>query len=264
MVFTWHSSATGNQSPQDGGLYIGTTGREREATRILDLLARPAGASDNWTYLIDPVLIGENELLTLASSAFFGQTVAFGPVDTVYQGVEIARIDLSTTPASVTSVVQAHDAVGWTLDQDAGLLYFHRRYYSAPPGSGPSGIVADTVFQVPLVGGTPVAIYGRPPLAPGLIEAGMSGFAVLNGRLFVSLFTVRPVPPPPELPVPPPETESFIVEVRNGQAVNFSYPLSSRTGNRWGRLTASADGEHLIAESRIAGSKDLQLLEVGT
>lgn len=263
-AFTWHASGTGNQAPGEGGLYVGPRNRPQEATKVLDLLAIPPGASGSWWYLIDPVLSGDNELLTLAAGAFIGQTIAFGPVDTVYQGVEIARIDLSTNPASVTSVVAAPNAVAWMLDRDAGLIYFQRRYYSAPPGSGPTAIVADTVFRVPVAGGVPTAIFGAPPLDPGLIASGMNGFTVLEGRLLVSLYTTRPVPPSPGTPNPPPETESAILEVHADGSQARMYELSSRTGDRWGRLAVRAGTTQIIAEARIGNSKDLYLLEVGS
>lgn len=258
MAFTRHASGIGNQSPQDAGLYVAPLGREREGVKVLDLLTRPDGASDTWSYLIDPVWIGGNELLVLASKAFVGQTVPFGPVDTVYQGVEIARLDVGSVPATITPVASAPDAVAWTLDEAAGVLYYHRRYYSAPPGSGTSLVTADTVFRVPLAGGAAETVYGRPMLAGGS-PLRLDGFAIVDGELYVAQsYEVAHAEPPTCLL----ETFTDIWRMPSGGPPESVWAGSSCTGNRWLRLSGSSDGRHLVAERILAGQRDLYLFEL--
>lgn len=274
MAFTRHRSATGNQAPQEGALYVGPRGMEREAVAVLPLLGRPAGATDIWTYLIDPIAIADEELLVLAAKAFIGQRVPFGVTDTVYQGVEIARINLATNPATVTVIAPATDAVSWQLDEASGRIYYHRRYYSAPPGSGTSLVVADTVFRIPLAGGTAEAVWGRAPVpnAPGELNLGqgMGGFGVGGGRLFVSVWDRRQ-PPASGGVVPPPETRSRLLEVVAGeeQLVRVDFSPSQST---WTRLSVSRDGRTLVAgkvtggtlgdDKTLMGQRDLYLFEL--
>jgi hypothetical protein len=258
MAFTRHSSGIGNASPSDAGLYLGPLSGEREAVKVLALFTRPAGASGVWAYLIDPVWTGGEELLVLASNVFIGQTVAFGPIDTVYQGVEIARINLGGNSATVTPVAPAIDAVAWARDQTTGQLYYHRRYYSAPPGSGPTNVVADTVFRVAASGGTAEVVYGRPAV-PGSIAEGMDGFTLLDGRLMLSLYDMRQ---PAGVPSPPPETRSRLLRIEGDGTVTTVNTMLTSNGSRWTRLSASADGRHLVAERILAGQRDLYLFDI--
>jgi hypothetical protein len=240
---------------------------------VLTLLARPAGASDVWTYLLDPIATGDNELTVLAARAFIGQRVAFGPVDTVYQGVEFARIDLATTPATVTSIAPAPDAVSWQLDENTGRIYYHRRYYSAPPGSGGSIVVADTVFRIPAGGGQAEAVWGRSPVTfPGILAQGMGGFGVGGGRLFVSVWDQRQ-PPASGNVIPPPETQTRILEIVDGEAITLRSELSN-SQTIWTQLSVSRDGRYLVAarvtggsfssDKTQGGSRDLFLFPIGS
>ena len=108
------------------------------------------------------------------------------------------------------------DAVSWQLDENSGRIYYHRRYYSAPPGSGGSVIVADSVFRIPAGGGTAEVVWGRAPVPVNQFEInlgqGMGGFGVGGGRLFVSVWDRRQ-PPAGGGQTPPPETRSRILEI---------------------------------------------------
>lgn len=255
MAFTRHASGTGNQAPQEAGLYLAPLGVERDARKVLELFTRPTGASDTWAYLIDPVQTGDNELTVLASNAFIGQVIAFGPVDTIYQGVELARIDLATTPATVTSIAPAPDAVAWARDAADGTLYYHRRYYSAPPGSGPSSVVADTIFRVPAGGGAAESIYGRPAI-PGSIAEGLEGFAVAAGAVYLSVFDTRMIAGAA------PETRSRILRIGDdGELATISTRVAN-DGSRWTRLGGSSSGGELVAGSILGGQRDLYLFKV--
>jgi hypothetical protein len=257
MAFTRHASGTGNASPSEAGLYVGPLSREREAVKVLDLFARPNGASDTWSYLIDPVWVGGDELLVLASKAFIGQTVPFGPIDTVYQGVEIARIDVGTTPATITPVVAAPDAVAWTLDQASGMIHFHRRYYSAPPGSGALTVSADTVFRVPAAGGTAEAVYGRASTSGGS-PLRLDGFAIVGGRLYVTQSYDVEHPSDPSCLI---ETFTNLWRVEAGTLEHVT-ASSSCNGSRWLRLSGSPTDEHLVAERILAGQRDLYRFDI--
>ncbi len=257
VAYTRHSAGTGNQSPQEAGLYVAQLNATRDARQVLPLLGRPAGASANYTYLLDPVREDDHTILALATGAYIGPKVAFGPVDTTYLGIEVSRIDVSTTPATVTPVVATPNAVAWALDRSTQMVYFHRRYYSDPPGSGAFSVVADTIFRAPLAGGEVQVVYGRPHVA-GSIDEGLDGFAVVNGRLFVSQHSTRTLPPPQNGV----ETRSDVGEVQLDGSLD---PLNTRltnTGSLWARLSASPDGHTLVAASLLAGQRDLYRFDI--
>ncbi len=265
MAFTRHRSSTGNQAPQEGGLYLAPRGRERDGIQVLPLLATPSGGSDTWTYLIDPVAIGDRELLVLAAKAFIGQRVPFGPVDTVYRGVEFARLDLSTNPAGVTVIAPAPDAVSWQLDEVSGRVYYHRRYYSGPLGGGQAVVVADSIFRFPLAGGAAEVVWGRPTetTAPGELSLGqgMGGFGVGGGRLFVTIWDRRQ-PAPAGGQVPPPETRTRILEVVAGEPALLRQEFST-AHSIWTRLSVSRNGRYLVAARVTGGTLNADKIQSG-
>jgi hypothetical protein len=252
VAYTRYSSGTGNQSPQEAGLYVAPLDALRDAREVLPLLGRPAGGSDNYLYLLGPVREDDHTILVLATKAYIGPKYANGPVDTTYRGVEISRIDVATTPAGVTPVAPATDAVGWAFDPSTRMAYFRRPTYSAQPGSGSFAVVADTIFRVSLAGGTPEAVFGRAPVA-GEYEGALDGFAVVEGRLFVSQHSTRILPSPPGGF----ETRSEVGEVQPDGSLD---PLNIRltlNGALWTRLAASPDGHSLVAASVLLGQRDL-------
>lgn len=254
LAFTRHEGGLGSPAPSDGGLYVGSARFPRTATRVLTLLDRPAGASARWDLLVDPRQTGPDEITALASQWVIGPTVAFGPPDTVLVGVEIAQINLATTPASITVIAPAPGAVAWALDPVDGAYYFLRPTY-APPADSLFKPIADTIFLAS--GTTTVPIYGRPTV-PNTIGGRLDGFAIHGGRLFVARRWF-------EFPTVGPrilQTASQVAEVVDGVD---RLPFGSRlgpNGDRWERLAITADGSGLIAESILGNARDLVRFEV--
>jgi hypothetical protein len=253
VAWTWHRGGTGNQAPSLGGLYVASRDEPHRITEKVSLLSRPTGATDRWDVLISPRRTGPQEITALAALWYISPTVQFGPVDTVYLGVELARIDLSTTPATITVLAPAPDAVDWTIDPADGSLYYHRPFYAPPTEQRLYDVAADTIYRV--TGGEATPIWGRPTL-PDQISARLTGFAVSHGRLFVA--DVRQVlivtPTGPQI-----ETRSTIAEVAGETTIA---ELARRIdGGRWGPLTIGSDGHNLIAESNAPGGRDLYLVE---
>ncbi|HET9066376.1 MAG TPA: hypothetical protein VFN22_11205 [Gemmatimonadales bacterium] len=258
FLWTRHQSGTGNQAPQDGGLYLGPRGSPRTAVRVLSLLRQPAGASARWDVLVDPVQTGPDEITALAAQWYIGPTIKFGPVDTIIRGVEIARISLTTVPATVTVLAPAPDAIAWARDAGSGHLYYARPTYVPPSEDSLYRPIADTVFQAGGGGGTPV--WGRPEM-PNQVSGRLEGLAVGGGRVFVAYRWAEYLPPVPPAP-PLLQTTSRIVEITNGTA---SAPRASRIGttpDHWGRLAITQDGSALIAESIRSTGRDLYRIGV--
>lgn len=260
VAYTRSSSGTGNQSPQAAGLYVAPLEDLRGAREVLPLLGRPAGASDNYVYLLDPVREDDHTLLALAARAFVGRNHQFSPIDTVYLGVEVTRIDVSTTPATVTPIAAATNAVAWALDRSgaAPMVYFHRRYYDTQPGSGADfDAIADTIFRAPLDGGSAEVVYGRPHVdIEGLLGEALDGFTVADGNLYVAQHFVRQ-PPPVGGVTQPPETQSQILHVVSGGAPETISLRLTNNGAVWTRLSATPDGRALVAASVVGGVRDL-------
>ncbi len=255
VAYTRSTSGTGSASPTAAALYVADLDAPRDARAVLSLLARPAGGGGLYRYLLDPVREDSHTLLALAADAVFGPRVQFGPVDTTYLGIEIVRIDVSTTPATVTPVAPATAAVAWALDRSTGRLYYQVPTYSAPPGSGAFRVVADTIWRVPLAGGNREVAWGRPELAltdTTILAEGMGGFAVAMGRLFATPWDRRQPGTPPGQPVPPPETRSRLVEITAAGEVTLDTRISIAP-SLWTRLSASPDGRSLVAGS-VVGS----------
>lgn len=253
FLWTRHESGTGNQSPQEGGLYIGPPESPRNAVRVLPLLVQPAGASARWDLLVDPVETGPNEITALAAQWYIGPTVKLGPVDTIIRGVEIARINLATIPATVTVIAPAPDAIAWSRDASTGQSYYTRPSYITPSEDSVFKPIADTVFRAGAGGGT--AVWGRPEM-PMQVSGRVAGLAAGGGKLYITRQWAEWLPGPPPDP-PKYQITSWIAELREGVELT---PLATRrtlTRDRWGRLAITHDGAGLIVESILPTGRDL-------
>lgn len=257
FLWTRHESGTGNQAPQEGGLYLGPAASPRTAVRILSLLVQPVGASARWDLLVDPIQTGPDEITALAAQWYIGPTIARGPIDTIVRGVEIARIDLTTNPATITILAPAPDATTWGRDAATGDLYYTRPTYITPSEDSAYKPIADTLFRAAPGGGTP--IWGRPEVS-NQVSGRVDGMAVGGGRVYVAYRSARSIPP---LSIPPIiETTSRIVEITNGVESSPRLTRVSLTRERWGRLAITQDGSALIAESILPSGRDLYLIGV--
>lgn len=253
FLWTRHESNTGNQSPQEGGLYIGPVESPRNAVRALPLLVQPAGASARWDLLVDPVETGPNEVTALAAQWYIGPTIKLGPVDTIIRGVEIARIDLATIPATVTVIAPALDAVAWARDASTGQMFYTRPSYIAPSEDSVFTPIADTVFRAGPGGGIP--IWGR-PVMPMQVSGRVAGLAAGGGRLYITRQWAEWLPGPSPDP-PRYQITSWIAELREGVELAPVATRRSLTRDRFGRLAITDEGTSLIVESILPSGRDL-------
>lgn len=255
LVWTHHWGATGNQSPQSGGLYLGGKIPTDSAIRVLQLLARPAGASARWDQLVDPIRTGPAELTVLAVQWIIGPLVQYGPDDTLTQGVEIVRIDLATNPATVTPITPAPEAFGWARDPMDGAIYFGRQSWVVT-ATGRYRTFRDTVFAATIEGGQPVWSWS----AGNEYDIGrLDGFTAVNGRLFIARQSTSFVPGPTG---PVAHTISLIAEVVGGIEQNPISVIDNGPSIYWGQLAATSDGQALIAELVSPEGKDLYRLDL--
>ncbi len=264
VAFTRHSSTLGAVAPQAGGLYVGRLGAIGEARLVMPLLTTPPGGSVRYDFLMSPARTGPDQIIALAGQFIVGARVEFGPIDTVFHGKEIVKIDLDGTIAAITPLSSAEGAVAWAFDPASGFVYFHRPSYAAPTESAIYQVIADTIFRVSVAGGPSEAIWGRPSTVPfnGRTNEAIDGLGAGGGRVFISMHRDRPVPPPPANPTGT-ETRSTLAEITPGGATREFAILTAPTGSQllWGRLAVSSDGDHLVAERREGGVNDLYLFD---
>ncbi len=254
MAWTWHWGGLGNQSPSNAGLYLAPRGGElTRATRKLSLLTRPQGATARWDVLLGARRSGPQQITALAAQWYISPTIKNGPVDTVYLGVELARIDLSTTPATVTVLTPTPDAVDWTVDPGDGTSYVHRRFYAPPTEERLYVAAADTIYRVN--GGDLTPVWGRPTSAE-IVDGHLNGFTVFHAQLYLSLSHTRVTETAGGNRV---SQESLIARVGGDGELT---PLAQRINHgEWGRLAVTSDGLYLAVESIVNGDRDIYLVE---
>lgn len=258
LLWTRHRSRVGVWTAQEAGLYLGSADDPRSAKQILQLLVHPLNGTARWDALVDPVQTGPNEITALAAQWYVGRHTRLGVVDTVILGVEIVKIDVSTTPATISRIGPAPDAIGWAVDPTAKEYYYLRPSYAPPTEESVYRVIADSVFRVGPLGGT--AIWGRRQ-SPTETAGGTEGIAVGGGRVLVSVWQSEPVPVPPP-GVPPIHTTTRILALFNA---TDPIPIAERIstdGTHWGRLASDSAGRVLIVESIEGLKRDLYRVEV--
>ena len=266
VAFVRTGSGLGALGPQEGGLYVAQLDRIREGTKVLSLFTTPAGASARYDFLMRPVRTGPDQLLALAGQLIVGRRVDGGPIDTLYNGVEVVKIDLGTGTAVLTPIADATGAVDWAYDEAAGMVYLHRPTYAPPTPVSQYQVIADTILRVPVTGGTPVVFWGQPPsMVPGVtFGPSVTGLAAADGRVWVSHYFIRIPPVIPPAPPQPPESHSVISEI-HGDGSAAEVPGTFRLappGNHWARLAASPSADRLAAELTLGTTRDLYLLDL--
>jgi hypothetical protein len=262
VAFVRYTSALGATAPQTGGLYVGQLDAARDARLVLPLLAMPAGASARYDFLLRPVRTGPDQLLALAGQTIIGPRVLGGPIDTVYIGIEVVRLDLGEGNAVVTPIADADGAADWAYDESVGTIYFHRPTYAPATPVSQFQVVADTVFRVSVTGGTPTAFWGQPEEEVLGLFAGpvVQGLAAAEGRVWVSHWFSRIPPGGPGSP----ETRSVISEIHGDGAtteLGSTVQLGS-SGTRWARIAADPSGTRLAAELLLGPTRDLYLIDL--
>jgi hypothetical protein len=213
-----------------------------------------------------PVRTGPDQLLALAGQFIIGRRVDGGPIDTLYNGVEMVRLDLGSGTAIVTPIAEATGVTDWAYDESAGTIYLHRPTYAPPTPLSQYQVVADTILRVSVTGGTPEPFWGQPPGTALGLNYGpvVEGLAAANGRVWVSHYFTRIPPSTPPAPPQPLETHSAISEIRSDGSstpVGSTVQLGS-SGTRWARITARPDGDQLAAERFLGSTRDLYLIDL--
>lgn len=266
VAFVRYSSSVGATAPQAGGLYVAPLDAVRDGHLVLPLLTTPAGASARYDFLLRPVRTGPDQLLALAGQLIIGPRVERGPIDTVYHGIEVVKLDLGTGTAIVTPIAEAGGAVDWAYDESAGMIYLHRPSYAPPTPVSQYQVIADTILRVPVTGGTPAVFWGQPPVEIlGLVSGPfVEGLAAAEGRVWVSRYFTRLPPVIPPDPPQPLQTRSVISEIRgDGSAIELASTIDvGSAGTRWARIAASPTGDRLAAERRLGATRDLYLIDL--
>lgn len=227
LAFVRASGLAGNFTVARAGLYVASADSVRGAREVLELKRIPPGGSVSWDYLLNPAWVGPGELVALAT-----RTELRGPnlaKDTVHFGIDVVRIRVDDQPVTWTRIAPGMGAAEMALDRSTGMLYLlSHRYFDAEG----LAVIADTVWRMPLSGGTPGPVFGLPNDAssPGerifAITAGGGRVLATRGRAIGSgafdVVELAAEQPPRQLPLALP-------------------------GNP-GRLALSSDGALLIAE----------------
>jgi hypothetical protein len=260
IAFTHHESFTGALGAQAAGLYIARLDSPRDAQLVLPLLTTPTGATSRYDALLTPVRTGPRELIALGAEMIVGPTIAFGPTDTVYLGVELVRIDLESSPARVTPIASATGANGWAYDPSTGMAYFNRPTYIPLNSNTLYQPIADSLFSVVVTSGAVELLWVRPSLDPApwpfSLEA-VDGLAAGGGKVFVSYHSDSPGPGSRS------GTTTIGELISDGEIrVIATYSGTESAGPNWGRLAASPDGNRLVAEGNSGpGQIDLYLFD---
>lgn len=266
IAFTLHSGAIGSMTSTRAGLYVGPLDSVAGSREVLRLMEQPAGASATWTDIIDPQWTSATELTGLAARRLIVNTNPCGTCppprdsdrtpykDTVFLGVEIVRLDVSSTPAVIRGAVPAFEAIDWSRDASTGALHY------IVQRSDPADIdirhesVADTLMQVASPNAPPTALYGVPVAGSGRMLERLHGVTNGHGRVFISRSWRTPVTAP--LPTVPYGTDplSEISEVLPDGSLRT---VASGVSWRWGKLRISPDGRYLYAEALERNGADL-------
>ncbi len=270
IAFTMYTGLIGNPTSKRMGLYLGTVDSIAGSRLILPLGQRPPGASATWSELVSPTWLNDDEMLVLAARRHLVNSNGCGTPaehardcdrtptrDTIPVGIEFARLRIDPAGATVVGTIPATDAIDWSLDRDNGLIHYIVQRPRLDLADVFHESLADSVYAVPMGGGTPTLRYGTaggdgPPLER------LHGIASGHGRLFISRSwranDVSPVIVPPGAPL-----FSDISEVLPDGSLRLVAPAISW---RWGRIRLSPDGRWLVAEALERTTSDLYLIEV--
>ena len=279
LLFTRHSGSPFTITSQEMGLYLGNADSVAAARRLLSLGMRPAGGSATWDDLVDPVWIGDDEVLTLTVRRHLVNLLCRrephpGPPwtafcardddrvtdrDTIPLGVEFARIRVTPTGATVVWTAPADEAIAWGVDMSSGRLHYIVQRADPRDIEGYHESLADTLYTIDLASGIRTARYGTfgPVFSP--MER-LHGVASGGSRVFISRSWRDPGTALPNgtyqwgTPL-----RSDISEVLADGTLRTIAPAISW---RWGRIRLSPDGRHLLAEALDRDGGDIYLIEV--
>ncbi len=271
IAFTLHTGVRGNLTSRTMGLYLGQVDSIAGARRILPLGTTPPGGSAAWSEVVDPIWVTDTELLVLAARRHLVNASDCSlcvpprdrdrtPIrDTIPVGVEIARLRVVDGRADVVTTVPAVDAIAMSLDRQQGLVHYLVQRPRPDLAEVFHESLADSVYAVPVGGGTPVLRYGTSGLDAAPLER-LHGIASGHGRLFISRSWRGSLPPGPTVP-PGTLLLSDISEVMPDGSLRT---IATAISWRWGRIRLSPDGRHLVAEAVERTTSDIYLLDLPT
>ena len=207
LAFVQASGLAGNFTVLRAGLFVAPADSVRGARQVLELRRNPPGGGPIWDYLLDPTWVAPGELIALAA-----RMELRGPnqsKDTLFFGHTVVRIRVDDDPLTWTTVATGMNAGELALDRSTGTIYLlSHRYFDDVNLT----VIADTVWQVPLAGGTPVPYFGLPNASSAPVERlfaitagggrvlGTRG-RVLGGAAVFDVVTLTADAPPASLPL---------------------------------------------------------------
>ncbi len=234
LFFVHHYGAGEKQpNPHRGSAYVADSAGIGTPTRLLDMLVPHPGASARWDYILAPVFTAPGTITGLAAAVRIDQPCPTCGWDTVYSGLDLVRLDL-TTPGSMEVLARIGRAAFLSWDRSSGRFFFARD---------------GRIETVPTEGGEAAMVW-QVPRSADREDAALTGLAAAAGRLVIS------------------QRWSEHGEVRNQLGVlasdgTIQEIASSVNYPRWGRLALSPDGRRLAVERRDAnGERDLYLYEL--
>jgi hypothetical protein len=272
LLYTRHNGSPFTITSQDMAVYLGHVDSVAASRRLIPLGMRPDGASATWDELVDPIWIGNDEVLTLAARRFLVNVpcnrlgASYCPWDdertydrdTIPLGVEIARLRVSPTGATIEQTIPAFEAIAWAYDGSTQLVHYIVQRARPEDIDVYHESFADTLFTVPLAGGTPTPRLGT--IGPRFSEMRrLHGVAAGGGRLYVSRSWNAGSSIGNGTFPQGTEIRSDISELLSDGSLR---PVASTVGARWGRIRLSPDGRHLVAERIERTTSDIYLLEV--
>jgi hypothetical protein len=279
LFFAFHSGLPINLTSNQAGLYLAPADSVAGATKVLDLLGRPPGATEVWSQVMDPVALGPDEVVLLAGRRHLVNSDACSapecvparprdrdrtPIrDTIPLGRELAWLHLTASGVTVTRTRPVPEAIAWSIDTAAGLVTLVTQAVATDPDDGQyfHESVADSVWSQPIDGGPLGLRYATDPAHLVRRMERIHGVATGFGRLFLSRSWRRPADMPQgtaPVPVGTP-LQSDIIEVLSDGTVRIVAPAVSW---RWGALRLSPDGRSLLAEALERTSSDIYLIRL--
>lgn len=246
LAYTRHSGNTGGATATAAALYVAPVDSLADERKVFDLII--TSAPRGWEYLLDPVWVSEDELAFIGAKVDYIVLVPFAPPDTIYTGLDIAKVHIADGTPTVTLLATVNNASALAFDPSTDRFVFLR---------------GDSLFTLPAEGGVPSFLFTLPE---STTEFGRSidGVAAGGGKVWISWTrttqdgsTTR--------------TTSSISEVGTGGTLTTLHArertinggITTSDQGTWGRIAASPDGSRVVAEG-IGGptGRDLFLLEV--
>lgn len=271
LLFTRHSGSPIGITSQQMSLHLGHPDSVAASRLLMPLGERPAGATATWDDLLDPVWIGDDEVLALAVRRFLvnvpcNRSSGYCPWDderthdrdTIPLGVEIARLRVSETAVTVEQTIPAFEAIAWAHDASTDEVHYIVQRARPDDVDVYHEAFADTLFTVPLSGGAATPRLGTVgPLFSPMVR--LHGVAAGGGRLYLSRSWNESGP---DGSGRFPQGTSVRSEISEVMPDGTLRPIAFAPTTRWGRIRLSPDGRHLLAEAIARTTSDIYLIAV--